>query len=428
VRSWRTLLIVCVGLAVVALVRTYFDQHRPSTDPTADYSSLRTNQWGTKAFRQLCSHFGLQGKTWKQPLFALPAEARLIVLLNPFKPFEPNEIARLEEWVEQGGHLILAVRDAEPNHVQRNVVRLDGNHALLAWLGLAIKRVTWKGNTENVDGCPWEGYQIRSVESLEPAEFVTLATRAEVTRHLRERGAKSEALQNLPPVAPVRTLGVFRVGGNVLGLSLALGRGRVDVLADVNILSNASIGKADNALLGAALCLRDAPGEALFDEYHHGMGAAEYSPSARSKHVLVSALWLFLASLALYSLFEMTRMGKAHVWKEGSRRSVAEYVRAVAWLYQRADQRKAVLLTLAAAVRRAWAIRLGISHQSSPQQFALAARNRRLAVATSLERALAAAAELEQAPEVSQAQFVRLGSHLVRLQAALDRQELSPYA
>ena len=217
-------------------------------------------------------------------------------------------------------------------------------------------------------------------------------------------------------MVPTRTTGVLRTGGRILGLSLARGKGTVDVLADVNVLSNYYLGKADNVLLAASLLLADAKGSVYFDEYRHGFGRAAEGPTAASQRAVSAALWLLILALALYCLSSMTRMGRAHAYLPQPRRSVGEYVRAVAGLYQRAHYRKAALETLAAAVRRRWALRLGISPRARPEQFAHAARQRQLPLASELQRALQEADALLEEREVSREALLRAATRLARLQ------------
>lgn len=426
-RRRLSLLILIAGLAVLALLHVRGASRGPAADPTRDYSSLRTNQWGTKALRQLCSHFGLDPVVWRQPFSDLAPEASLLVVLNPFRPVSTEEFTALQSWVSQGGHLVLAVRDSTPTtHADDGgKKRLDGNHALLAWLGLVLKERGWSVETEAVEECPWQGYSLTSVAAPAAVELTVVRSRAEVRRHLAGRDVGEEVLADLPAMATVRTLGLLRTGGRVLGVSLGLGQGTVDVLGDVNALSNAYIHRADNVLLAGLLVLRHGPTRVLFDEYHHGFGTAGLSKSARSRRALSAAILLLLGSLFLWCLGSLWRMGRAQAFTERPRRSVAEYVHAVAWLYQRANQRGAALATLTAAVRRRWGLRLGIPPGSPPEQFALAARRRGLSAAEALERVFAEAASIEALPEVPRDQFTRLAAQLARLQADLDRQELS---
>ena len=426
-RRWRSLLILLVGLAVLGFLRVRGASRGPAADPVRDYSSLRANRWGTRVLRQLCSQFGLDPVVWRKPFSDLAPEDPLLVVLNPFRAVSTEEFAALESWVSQGGHLVVAVRDASPTSRgdDGRKERLDGNHAILAWLGLVLKERGWSVETESVEECPWQGYRLATLAAPGAVELAAVRSRAEVRRHLAGRDAGEEVLADLPAMATVRALGLLRAGGRVLGVSLSLGQGTVDVLGDVNVLSNAYIGKADNVLLAGLLVLRHGPSRVLFDEYHHGFGAAGSSKSARSRRALGATILLLLGALFVCCLGSLWRMGRAQAFAEKPRRSVAEYVHAVASLYQRANQRKAALATLAAAVRRRWALRLGIPPNSSPEQFALAARRRRLSAADALERVFSEAAGIEALPEVPRDQFARLGAQLARLQADLDRQELS---
>ncbi|MCX7597644.1 MAG: hypothetical protein N2512_02070, partial [Armatimonadetes bacterium] len=196
-------------------------------------------------------------------------------------------------------------------------------------------------------------------------------------------------------------------------LAMSLGQGRIDVLGDANILSNKYLGEADNALLAAAILLPDAPARLAFDEYHHGLARYEQLGEAgRARRAIDAALWTLLAALAFYVGAGMLRMGRARAFRERPRRTVSEYVRAVAWLYQRAGMNKAALEMLGRGARRAWSARLGVPPQAPPEVFGEAARRRGLAVADRLEDTLRTLEVVLQAPAVGRHQMLKLAADL----------------
>lgn len=420
-KRWHYLLAALVGAAVIGALRSSSLRPHPALDPVRDHSSLRTNKWGTKALRQLYARLGIRPITWKQPLSDLAPEHGLVLLLNPMLPPSSEELAALESWVRGGGHLILAVRDAPLSREMGGRPRLDGNHALLAWLGLYLRRLDWATETREVNDCPWRTYRIRRLVCPKPAELVQAQTRAEIRRWMLEHGAREEVLSDLPAMARTRVLARLQVAGRCLGMALALGSGRVDVISDVNILSNACIGRADNALLAAALVLPSPPETAAFDEYHHGLGHHPSGEAASARRVVQTCIYLLLAALAIYCIADMRRMGRALALRARPRRSITEFVQAVAHLQQRAGVRQAALRTLASSVRRLWAVRLGISPTASPLEFAAAARARRVAGAERLARVLEAADAAAAEPSVSRDEFVRLAGMLVGLRKELSR-------
>jgi len=83
---------------------------RPATefDHTRDHASVRTNPWGTKAWRELLGVSGVATATWTRPLTELPDEVQYLALLDPTEPVEPDEQRALVDWVSEGGRLVIA--------------------------------------------------------------------------------------------------------------------------------------------------------------------------------------------------------------------------------------------------------------------------------------------------------------------------------
>jgi hypothetical protein len=424
VRQRRLLLIVLAAAAGLSVLQVWLRRAGPARDPTRDYSCLRSNPWGTKALRELCARLGWQTKVWRQSFAHLPPPPAVLCVLAPAQPLAHEELRALEQWVHSGGQLVIAVRQAPWVRLGEDKAVLDSNHLLLAWLGLAMAPPRRAARSCVVEGNPWPSYRIRKLALGEPAQVVRLRDQAALRRYLRAQGVAAEALRALPAAAPAQLVGRLATDAGVLGLSLRLGRGRIAVLADVHMLSNGWIGQADNALLAAAVIFPAGAPQVLFDEYHHGLGWPARGAPSRAQRVAAASVNLLLVALGVYLLpAVVVRMGRARVWRGRARRSLGEYVRAVAWLYQRAQLRSAALLVLGRAVRRAWAVRLGLAADAPPAAFAQAAAQRRLPAARRLAEVLTSLQQVQQAHPLSNEQFLRLARELITLQRELARHE-----
>jgi len=424
-KRWRWWLIGLAALVAAAGLRGYLRRQHPALDPVADYSSLRSNRWGTKALRQLCHAYGLQVRTWRRSLEDLGADVRVLCIVNPTSPISDEELMALKEWVRHGGHLVIAVKNTAREYSTDEGPRLTATHALLAWLGLALKqRETPPRKEVPVAGDCWTAYPIRQLAAVEANELLWFSDGRKISDYLMQHGVSREALEKVPPPAGARVTGRLVAADTpgdetpegALGLAMALGQGRIDVLGDANVLSNAYIGKADNALLAAAILLPDAPAQMAFDEYHHGLAEADrLGRVGQARRAVDAATWALMAALALYVGTGMLRMGRARAFQPQRRRTVGEYVRAVAWLYQRADMSKAALEMLGRGVRRAWSSRLGVPPNAPAEVFAEAARRRGLAIAQKLENTLKALQASLEAPRLSREQILKLGANLTAL-------------
>jgi hypothetical protein len=426
-RSLWTL--ICLAILLVAgAVSAYFRGSHPALDPTRDYSSFRTNPWGTKALRQLCTASGLTVHVWQQPLAELPAGPGTLCIFAPSDPLSDADRDYLADWIAKGGRLLVAVRDAPAETVIREKRHLGAVHALLAWLGYGLRPAAMAGSGGlQVGQCPWTSYAVRSLSCPEPATLVPCADARAARAFLAGRGAGDEALEDLPEPLGTREVGRLALEPGIgagpgaasaaetpgaLGVALTLGSGRVDVLADVGILSNAQMGQDDNVLLAAAIVLAGAAGPVYFDEYHHGLAGEGRGPASRAVN---AALWALAAALIIYVLAGMWRMARARAYRPRPRRTVGDHVRAVAWLYQRAGMGTAAADMLGRGVRRLWAVRLGVRPDATPAQFGSAAKGRGLAIAGRLERALTALDGALAHPDVARADLLKLGAELTAL-------------
>ncbi|MCX7598450.1 MAG: DUF4350 domain-containing protein, partial [Armatimonadetes bacterium] len=273
-RRWRYWLLGLAVLVAVVAARTHLRRQHPALDPVADYSSLRSNQWGTKALRELCAAYGMQILTWRRSFEYLSRDVHTLCILNPLDAFSGAELAALEKWIRSGGHLVIAVRDVPREQSTSNGPQLTATHLLLAWLGLVLKQPDMPPRrTVLVAGACWTAYSVRRLAAPEANELVWLGDSQKIKAYLLERGVSDEALKTLPRQAGAQVMGRLTVANppaadtlpqGALGLAMSLGQGRIDVLGDANILSNKYLGEADNALLAAAILLPDAPARLAF--------------------------------------------------------------------------------------------------------------------------------------------------------------------
>jgi hypothetical protein len=414
-RWWLGLLAVIV---IVAVAKGYASRQHPALDPTRDFSCERTNKWGTKAARELCEWRGLRTEVWRRSLADVSKAEGTVCVIAPEQVLSSGERAALTKWVQAGGHLVVAVKAETPTEEEYGgEERLGGSHHILAWLGMnmEIRKFGAPAKEVAVTGVPpdWSGYKIERLAAEMPSGLVWHGDKAQIAENLRAMGADEKALKALPNPVGATPVGQLEGDGQVLGMAMRLGRGRVDVLSDAEFLSNMRLGKADNALLAAAILLGEGRGAVAFDEYHHGLAPGTES---ESEGIVSAALMLLMLAMLLAILPGVfMRFGKARTLSGKPRRTIGEYVRATAWLYQGAGMSGAALAMLGHEVRRGWATRLGVRPDAPPEEFGLAARQRGMAVGERLEKTLAGLAAVGPETKVSREELLRLGAELTSL-------------
>jgi len=138
------------------------------------------------------------------------------------------------------------------------------------------------------------------------------------------------------PSAPVSHLADWREGEGSLLVDYAYGRGRVVVLSDPYIVSNAGIRLADNLFL-AVNVVAGVGGRVAFDEYHQGYGAGRNE--LLSYFAGTPILWMFGQGAALALAFAWTRgrrFARPLPAPKADRRSKLEFVASMAELQLRA--------------------------------------------------------------------------------------------
>jgi Domain of unknown function (DUF4350) len=217
------------------------------------------------------------------------------------------------------------------------------------------------------DENPWDEGEENAPPPPPPAPAPKPATGAPATQP-----ANTPATQSADSPAPVAHLGEGRADPDSILADYAYGRGRVVVLSDPYIVSNAGVNRADNLFLAVNVVTGGlARGRIAFDEYHQGYGDGRNEALAYFRGTPV--LWLF-AQAALVAL--------ALVWTRGrrfarplpapreDRRSKLEFVASMAELQQRARAYDLALENVYTRTRRALARYGGLPPTARPEQIA----------------------------------------------------------
>jgi hypothetical protein len=303
--SWLAIgLFVILALITVAAA---IQQTRNQTPPPL--ASFSTAPDGAQALWLWLDELGYPASNDVLPVFRPPAEAGLMLMLEPFPGITPAEWEVIDEWVDEGGTLLLAGDQLgavfAARHYQANLTYLEPSTAtLVSQTPLFVS--------------PPAG----------PAEVQTRAyfetTRTDFVTHL--------AVESGPVL-----------------LSFARGQGQVFLSAAPFPLTNAGLKEDGNpALVLNLLSAVEQPVLIWFDEWHHGLRSTRtqvagpgdwlrYTPAGRS---LLLVAGVIFAALVLKG----RRFGRpVPLAKDTARRAPLEYITAIANLNRRAGHRAAVL-------------------------------------------------------------------------------------
>ena len=299
------------GLFISLLAITFLTAAgRISEEVAPSLASYSAQPDGAKALRLWLAEMGYEVSDKTLAHFRPPEDTALIFILEPALPITPAEWQELDQWVEEGGTLVLvgdrSLALAMARHYDFSLHFSDSPPA-----GLAPQTPLWLSP-------PFTG----------PAE-------ARARAYLQTR--RDDFVTHLATAA-----------GPVL-VSFKQGAGQVILSSIPFPLTNAGLKETGNPALVLNMVAMAAPnGQLWFDEWHHGKqgSAAEiigpgnwlrYTSAGRS--LLYVALVIFVA-IALQG----RRFGRPVPLPENvARRRPLEYITAIANLSRRAGHRQAVL-------------------------------------------------------------------------------------
>lgn len=128
-----------------------------------------------------------------------------------------------------------------------------------------------------------------------------------------------------------------------LAASFPVGEGNVIVVSDASIAENALVARQDNAILIVSL-LASGGDRVIFDEFYHGLTSRGNPLVLLQRPGFATLLATIFLSLAIYSWRHGQRLGPAIAVRPTRRRSLSEYVNAMARLFVKSRDRNHFLI------------------------------------------------------------------------------------
>ena len=312
-RGARTWIVaaVLVAAALAVVFATQGSQGSPEHSSNSDAAD------GTSALRLFAQAMG-HPTDQVEGTFSPPTGGALMFVFTPTMSFTADEARATAQFVRQGGVLVYGSEQGD--------TELDA--------ALGVTRISAIVPATAVDA---SGPIAAGVTHVTGATFA------------------------IPLATAASQVAVLRVGPYALAYIQRLGEGTVVVLADPLELANGYLDKADNGTFAADLLgLVPAAASVSFDEYHHGLAAAAFTPNA---WVLtpwgIAILWLLVAVFAGL-LLRGRRFGPLVPREAPASRAEAEWPVAVGELLKRSGARALTLGVLAGASERAVAAHTGL--------------------------------------------------------------------
>lgn len=295
-RRSRAIWLVLAGCLVVFSLLVLI---QPRSGDSADHASDSYGPRGTSALYSFAAVRGHQVTRLSSSFSPIPSEAGLLFVFNPdVQPFSAADVQGLKQWLSAGGVLVYADSDVD--------------HQLRLAFGLA------SGRTDT------DGQAVLAVPALAGAGRV----------------GSDEPVHSWRPSADQVPLFVSQVGGQPVIVEERVGAGRIIAIANPDLLTNHWLGKEDNWRLAADL-LAVAPGEVLFDEYHHNPYAGAAPKDWTKEPWGIALLWTLAVGFFGFALRGRSFGPRIQPAGEPDRSS-AEYAQAVGSLLRSTGGREVV--------------------------------------------------------------------------------------
>lgn len=420
------MVVVLVALNAASYVRV---EQSADTEAEPDRSTFNSGGTGTRALFDYLQQSGRDVVRWRRPISDLPVQgdapeaspSTFVVVGKLRSEFTRRDAATLLHWVERGGRLVVIDRSpaasllpasggwrvgSELSSVPDRDVRADDAEEMTRGVELVTptQPTALTRDVSSVAPSRFAGrlrvYQADAVSNVVgynrnrtdggggPRVVIGPARTPEPTPEDENpwgeddegppppapkptTGSVTQPETSEPP-APVSHLGDGRAGAGSMLVDYAYGRGRVVIMSDPYVVSNAGLNRADNLFLAVNLATGGrAQGRVLFDEFHQGYGEGRNEVLAYFRGTPV--LWLFgqgaLVALALVWT-RGRRFARALPAPQVDRRSKLEFVASMAELQQRARAYDLALENIYARTRRALARYGGLPASSTPEQIA----------------------------------------------------------
>jgi hypothetical protein len=316
VRNARIWIIGVVLLAAALVV--VFSTPQSSSSPEHSSNSDAAN--GTSALQLFAQALG-HPTHQVQGSFTTPSPDELMFVFTPTTPYTHNEAQTALESVRAGGVLVYANE--------------QGDTELDAALG------------------------VHRLGLLVPATPVSSS--APVAAGVAQvRGGQFA----IPFALSAGQVAVLRQGSYALAYIQRIGTGAVIALADPLELANGYLDKADNGRFAADLLGLVSAGSLIsFDEFHHGLAAADITPQAWLLTPWGIAILWVLVAVFFGLILRGRRFGPLIPREAQASRAEAEWAVAVGELLRRSGARAVTLGVLASASERAVAAHTGLALQ-----------------------------------------------------------------
>lgn len=374
----RSVIIAVVTVAVLSLIGVVINLAQPPGSGGFGADSYGTRAHGHRALYEVLEELRLPLERGLVPPDGLLRQNVCLVFWNPdhdMVQLEPQHLAKVAEWVRAGGKVVVAPPPKlkrQPLLPTPRAVPYAREVSLLGELGLPGLEVTWYdpqppaagpagGALSPAPSRPRKGRAAAPVvqpkttlglPQQKEREFCTLPVTGDGS--LKDLGGAVSTLQ-VPKEdlhvltkdsGPVPAGRVFHAESDGTVRTLAavyrVGDGEITVVSDPTLFLNDCLARGDNAVLAAHLFHRLGR-PLIFDEFYHGLTVRGNPAWLLTKHPYGLLFGMLVLAWFLWAWRAALHLGPPLRDRPAARRTMREYVEAMAGLFYRNGCRTFVL-------------------------------------------------------------------------------------
>jgi hypothetical protein len=348
------MLFLVIGGVIAGVVMTWL----PPSPKRLAFDSYSGRKIGHRALFELLEALDIKvSRNLSTPAELLKGQNRVLMIKPEIRNLEIERayLEQLGRWLKAGGELVLvsdfldftspSLRDDK--HIDHERVSSDSGQ-LHKILGINELSVVNRQDTKDKDtvrdknpslDVPRTRYSVRMTGSLSTLQRDVKALYLPKPTPCYFSG---KAISSADGVLEVAT---DSKSWRPIVLKFNLGKGKVILISDPFTFTNIDIDKEDNAVLAYHLAVGSGDREVVFDEYYHGaLTRGNWMALLGIPTYGFIGVCVLLASL-LWAWFVGVRFGPPVSRPEPSRRSILEYIDAMARLFQRGRKHHFILST-----------------------------------------------------------------------------------
>jgi hypothetical protein len=357
----RNVLLIAISIAVVSLLAATLSLASTSQHELGG-NTFGVRSYGHRGLFEILEELGFSvERVVGPPVESLSAETTL-VFLGPDQGIievEPAHLKKVAQWVRQGGQVVYSPSRSEkifPRPARRSKDAKEPPKSFLELMGISgIKissvdvTVNEESNSVELNTSPTKSRsrnrsfrnEFESVLSSEATPIASIDVRAEGKWKQLTDAVSTLAVpqHNLRVITNIDSETQSRLVvetsheiDHVLAASFRIDAGEVVVISDPSIAHNRFVARGDNAVLLAELLTNRTP-NVVFDEFYHGLTARGNPLVLLQRPRFSLLLTLLVVTIGVYAWRHGQRLGPAASAGVLPRRTLAEYVDAMARLF-----------------------------------------------------------------------------------------------